>query len=133
MSIYLHVHNMNNIYHCLKLYHSCSDIWRRLFVTSEALTEEEQSSSPVTATATEPLTTGTHISKITTDPILSDAAISARRQFLHDNFKYASSRDYSQTLTHGYVEYHQLNREEDRLHRPNLEIPVGGMYMHLAQ
>jgi hypothetical protein len=80
-----------------------------------------------------------------TEPILSDTAISARRQFIRGNFKdtmaprfISHPRDITFGISSDHAQgplerHHLLDREYQILHHPNLDIPVGNSYMTLAQ
>ena len=79
------------------------------------------------------------------EPILSESAIAARRQFIRDNFKHTMDETMSRTTGPSldllpYTVHRSFSlgpnhqdRDHQQLHRPNLDIPMGNTYMTLAQ
>jgi len=119
---------------------SQSDVWRRLFEPNEDLSK--QSTQPTTAEVPE---SGTKMAQKNPEPILSAAAIAARRKFIRDNFKETTvtnfrtqpqeilSRSAPALYTQHTLSHDHSNREYEQIYRPNLDIPVGNSYMTLAQ
>jgi len=80
-----------------------------------------------------------------TEPILSDTAVAERRLFLRGNFKDARSPWF--TIYHPLESasvpmsnrdpspsrLSSMDRENQILYQPNLDIPIGNSYMTLAQ
>ncbi len=110
------------------------DVWRRLFEPKEEWPEQQQIIS------TENVDLRSNMDhKTPNEPILSDMAITERRQFLRENFK-DRKHPWFITPSTSSVQDHQpslqlnpLDRENQILHQPNLDIPVGNSYMTLAQ